>query len=434
MRKGILAMEELNEPEVIDDATLTGDAPDAEAMTDVVAAHDEVIGAMDDIDAGVATGDAIEEVRANVATAAETEGGLSEPEARALDVAVEHMLVSIGMPRSRAKVFPAMEGFREKTDRLHNTKVALESFSEKLALLWKRVMASLTAAWELVVAFVKSLVTATGRMQRRAEGIKKAAAAKKDGKAVEIKVKGSYAKLVDGGKIATNLAAKIGELGTHHEINLDFGKMATDMNRVVVSMVDAIGKPDAQALVSAGLAELEKTCQIMVEQGATSDTVDLPLGDSKLIITTKFDDTSASMTAELKAGEVKLGEKVEGLSPADAIKVADAVIKDLAKFAKYEKESGAIAATMKGLSAKMGGAMAKIRPGKDEDQAALNKATRQTAQAVQVTKTAVGRISTLLRGYNTQTLSAALDYAGASVAAIGKTEAAKAPAAAAAAA
>lgn len=429
MRKGILAMEELDEVvEPVEaeatEAELTASAPEAEAMGEVEESHDEVIEADDAVEEAGETAETIEEVRGNIEEAAETEGGVSEPEARALEVAVEHMLVQLGMPKAKAKVFPAMEGFKGRETRLQATRVALESISEKLHTLWKAIIANIQKVFEMVTAFIKSVLAGAKHLEVRAALIKKMAVRKKDAKAGSVKVKPGFALISKDGHILAGgaLVSGIAELGSDKVINFDYGKAATIVNKTLSGILDGIGKEGAFENASKHLDELDK--ELLMPFGGDGGDFEhaLPLGGATLSVkVAKADGFATGASVELKAGEAKLPESVEGMSMEDAAKVADAVIADLKKFGLYEKQSGDIAATMKSLTAKMSSAMAKS--GKDaegEAAAGANKAAHQVAQCVQVVKTLLARTSTLVRGYNLRTCKAALDFAGASVGAAGK--------------
>lgn len=431
MRKqGILAMEDLDEvveeqrEEVVEPSEdeLAGTAPEAEAMSDVEAAHDEVVETDDAVEEASETADTIEQVRENVEEAAETEGGVSEPEARALDVAVEHMLVQLGLPRAKAKVFPAMEGFKEKSTRLQATRVALESISDKLKTLWQAIITNIQKVWEAVVAFVKSVLAGAKHLEVRAGIIKKLAARKKDAKVGEVKVKPSFAMIAKEGKVLEGaaLVAGINELGKDGIINFDYGHAATVANTCLSAVLDGLGKEGAGSNAEKHLAELSK--ELLLPFGDSKEFA-LPLGGAVLHVEVQKGDSFATgASVELKPGEAKLPETVEGMSAEDAAKVADAVLANLKKFGAYEKQSGDIAAAMKSLTAKMKSAMAKA-PGDDaegQSKAEGIKTAHEVAKAIQVTKTLLARTSTLVRGYDLRTCKAALDYAGASVGAAGK--------------
>jgi hypothetical protein len=433
MRKGILAMEELDEARVDapgDDAAakngdvepteaeLTGDAPEAEAMTEVATAETDVIDTADSVDTAADTADAVEEVRDNVEEAIETEGGVSEPEARALDVAVEQMLVMLGAPREKAKVFPAMEGFKDKATRVQSTRVALEGLSEKLQTIWKAIIANIQKVWESVVAFVKAMVNGTKFVEARAQLVIKMAAKKKGGKAGEISTKGWGAMLTRGGGLADakDILKGVEELSTNDTIGYDYGKAATEANSVIVAILDTIGTEGGDAKAK----ELHDKLLKDLSLGSTGDgeEYDLPFGGTKIVAAYKKAEGGRLIGVEvsLKAGEVSVDEKAPGCSPEEAAAIAQAVLKNVAKFAAYEKQAGDIAAAMKSVTSKMSAKISSIK-GEDKD---VGKEVRELAQTVNAVKNLVARASTLVRGYDLKCCHAALKFAGASVASVGK--------------
>lgn len=425
--RGVLAMEEAEleaqeaaaaaEPIVdaevaADEHVAEGTAAETEAVAEVEAAQAEVVETDAALDQAGETAEVIEEVRDNVAEAAETEGGMSEPEARAIEVAVEHMLVHLGASKEKAKTFPAMEGFKNKATRLEATRVALEGLGEKIKALWQAIINNVQKVWDMVVAFVKALLNGTKFVEARANIIKKMASRKKDAKAGSVKVGKWGSKIVVGGKIpnAAELVKGVQALSKHPAINFEYGAAATEANAAISAMLDQVGKAGGDDKAAELFMKFQAT--IMAKKASPK----LPLGDAEYVFDAKQgeDGVVTSVDCSIKAADVKLPESVEGMSPADAIKVADAVIANLGKFGAYEKQSGDIGVAMKNMMSKM---KAVASRGKEGDSDAE---IRKIAKAVMVTKTSLGKASTILRGYDLQACKAALDYAGASVSAAGK--------------
>ena len=178
MRKGILAMEELDEV-VADNAaveTLEAPAEETEGLAEVEAAETEVVADTEETGEVIETADTLDEVREGVEEAAETEGGLAEPEARALNAAVEGLLITLGARGANAKVFPAMEGFRDPATRARVTMEAAGGIGDKVKQVWAKLVEMLKKAWEMISNFFKAITTAAGRLGMRAEKVKKAAA------------------------------------------------------------------------------------------------------------------------------------------------------------------------------------------------------------------------------------------------------------------
>jgi hypothetical protein len=445
MRKGILAMEDLGEERVEDAAVVEGEgaeggeggggeevivegevnatAPEAEAMAEVESAEAEVIETDEAVGEAEATAEVVDEVREHVEEAVETEGGVSEPEARALDVAVEHMLVTLGVARSKAKVFPAMEGFKQKETRVQATKVALESISGKLQALWKAIIANIQRVFEICAAFVKALINGSKQVELRAKLVMKMAAKKKGAAPGEVSTKGWGSMVSVGGKIPDGKAAvaAITALGQDSYINYDYGSAASKANATIVKMLDQIGKEGSLEAVAALMDELEKETGLSKTGGDEAHA--LPMGGASIKISPKRTDGHlTSVEVALTADKVEVPEKVEGLSPEDANQVAQSVLNNLKKFAAYEKQSGDIAAAMKSLTAKMSSMVGKV----NDAQKNTDKEVQTVAKAVSALKSMLARASTLLRSYDLKSCQAALKYAGASVSAAGAKAAAAA--------
>jgi uncharacterized protein YukE len=432
MRQGILAMEDMEEevrgtppvePEMREEE-LTAEAPETEALAEVEATHDEVIEAEEASEEAADTAETLDGVREQVEEAAETEGGVSEPEARALEIAVEHMLLAIGSKPEKAKVFPAMEGFKEKATRLQATRVALEEMDGKIKKIWAAIIENMKKVFEAVVAFIKSLVNGTKFLEGRANMIKKAAAKKKGAKAAEISTAGWGSKLTIKGEAPSATAVKAGveHLSANEVINFDYGKAASEANATIVKMMDLVGK-------EGGAEEAKKLHDELVGhffagKGTDGEGFDLPFGNAKVMMHYQkaADGRLTGVDVKLEVGEVKVAEKVEGATAEEAEAIADAVIKNLSKFGAYTKQADDIAAMFKSLASKMAGMVGKVSGKASEADQSASKKVHELAQTVNAVKTMLARTSTVVRHYDMKCCSAALTYAGKSVAAIGKTE------------
>lgn len=424
--RGILALEELDESRVdapveqeVREEELVADAPETEAVAEVEETHDGVIEATDASEEATETADTIEEVRDNVAEAIETEGGVSEPEARALDVAVEHMLVRLGAPRKTAKVFPAMEGFKDKATRAQSSKIALEAMDGKIKKIWEAIVAQIMKIYEAIVAFVRSLLSAGKLLEMRAARMIKAAAAKKDHKPTEISVgRWGQGVLVDGKfPNGAELVKGIQGLAGDKYINHNYGHSVSEANKIVVKMLELVGKPDAKDELHKLMAELDTSIGLDVPQSYA-----LPMGGATLVVEKKIEDGNiVSASVKISAGDAKAPEKAEGMSAEEVGKVAQAVQADLKKFSGYEKEAGDMAAALKGLVAQV---KSKVGKASDEQKDA-NATVQAVARVVSAEKSLIASMSTKLRAYNLQSLKAALDFGAASLSGSSKPEKAK---------
>lgn len=176
------------------DVTDFVDAPEPE-MAGAEEAAGEVERSEDEITEAADTAETLETVADRVEETL-PEGGLSEPEAAALEVAVEHMLSRVGF--TKRKVFPAMEGFRDEKTRAEKTKIAVEDLKEKAGALWKAIVEAIKKAIEHIKAFFDFAGRAAAKSAARGEELAKAAGATK-GNQKKDPIK-AEALLVHGGK------------------------------------------------------------------------------------------------------------------------------------------------------------------------------------------------------------------------------------------
>ena len=432
-KKGILAMEDdeirgdgivVDEP--VAESDLTGTTDEAEAVAEVEEVGDTVVAESEEADEAVAVIDDIDEVRENVEAAVETEGGVSEGEARGLDLAVEGMLNKLGVHGPRARVFygtkerkPGLEEFKTPEARLQFNKLALEAIGETVKKAWAALLTKLEGIYDAVVAFIKALLNGTKQLEIRANLLKKQAIAKKGGttaESVSTKKFGSY--LADGSKVVTGaqLVSAINGLGKDAAINFDYGSAATKANAAIVGLLDAQGKPDAAELIKKSTSDFS---DVMNADAASllggAKEHDLPLGNAKLVTSGGGEDGSLP-TVTLKSAGGTVEETAPGLSSEEAVAVVDAVLANLKKFAAYESQSGKISASLKQLTSRVKTAMSKQSKEEADSVAAARAAVREIAAA----KGLYVHTQTLVRSYDLKTSKAALDYVAASLSGAGK--------------
>ena len=418
MRRGIMSLEGLEEPIV------PAELPEAE-VTDFVEAPENDLaeaaveeGELAEVNAGIEeaaeTAETLDDVHDAMADSLE-EGGMSEPEARALEVAVEHLCQRVGFS-SRRKTFPAMEGFKVKgADQIKNTKIAMENIKERAAQLWAAVIATLSKAWEHAKNFFRAISDGAARLKKRADALQKQADATKESHGP------------DGKKIAS------GSFG--HVLTVD-GKLPKNTAMVAAYEKHAGDKfvtLDRSELISQAAPSIEK-----VAKGESVEAINEAFDEAVSILYAHFKDLSATSKEDLNVGEdtvVKghkltfggaefvligaptytkvlirtVGEKaelgeVEALTSEDASKLAKAVS---AHLATYEKSATVLGETINKISSLVN----RLKANKAEDQSVI----KTTGDAIRALNQAVVQSSVILKSYDTKVAKAALDYVGASL-------------------
>lgn len=213
-RIGIMAME--SEEVMVKPVMVDTDVAMVEAMPEQpeveMAQMDEMVQEAEATDMGIEEGmktaETLDGVMCKMEETLET-GGMEEPAAAALEMAVEHLITNIGFAPKRTGF--ALEGFKKKETRISATKVAMESLGEKIKMIWKKILDAIVSAMAWFEKFFDSLMSGVMAVQKRAEMVMKAAEAKK-GKAIkEEKVKGASLKnylrndnkILEGAKFAS---------------------------------------------------------------------------------------------------------------------------------------------------------------------------------------------------------------------------------------
>lgn len=421
MRKGILAMED---NDVVSDGAednLEASADESEAVAEVTETENDVVEEAGNLDTAMDTVDRLGEIHGNMEASSEEDGGLDEKEARNLDLAVEGLLISLGAPRSKASVFPAMEGFREPKTRAHSTRLALETLGESLKKIWDAIVNKLGEIYDSVVAFAKALFNGTMLMKRRADGLKKALLAKRSEKAGgEINSKRFGALLAKKNTVLSGkpLVAQINKLRDDPLINFNYGAAITYCNKGVVAMLDAINNDNAESMVQTEVTNLDKNIHASIKSMFSGASHEMPLGNCKFSCEPEEKDGKVvRVEVKIDVATAQIPESVTAMSPEECLPVVQAVLLNLDKFSKYEKESGSIASLMKATTTRVRSMTSKL----DDEQKAANTYARECARILNVTKATYITSSTKVRSYDMKTCKAALDYVAASLAVAGKT-------------
>ena len=175
MRKGIITLEDnsiAQEPDAIGALPtsfeiLTDTNTVENILPDVVGTAKQIGDLNEDLQHGTETADALSEIQNHI-EATEADGGMSEPAARALEIAVECLMRQVGSTKTK-KTFPAMEGFADSKTRLANTKLAMEGLGEFLQKIWKAIVAAVRKAIEWIRDFFVALFNGAKSLKKRAE-------------------------------------------------------------------------------------------------------------------------------------------------------------------------------------------------------------------------------------------------------------------------
>lgn len=419
MRKGIMAMEGLEEviaaetpaveaPPVVEpadtqveDATAFIDAPEAELVeaSDCAA---EVVAVDDEIGEAEDTAETLGQMETAVAASVE-EGGMSEPVAEAVRVAVEHFRTRLGFPKTAKKVFPAMEGFKEPGgDRVKHTKLALEGIQDTIATIWKAIVAAFAKAVEWVSKFYKHITDGAVRLKARAGKLAEAAKAL-EGKSAAADAKVAVPKAL--GPVGGDFVQKFGEFTKAAAgASAEQLKLAKDGSAALNDMLNGV--------LDGG--SFDKAKERFVRAKGGEQSVDVGFGNT-------FNGTGITRGASGEAGDAA------PLSAKEVLAVAAAAESHLAA---YDGFSEAIAAIKKASDAAIKTSKSLTKAGENEGFAERSKeASKAAREFVQLST----RGAQALRSYDITVTGAALAFGAASLKAIGGAKEA-APAAAAAAA
>ena len=445
MRRGIMALEELEEGGEVAQAEVTDfvEAPEND-LADAAVAEGEVAAIDDSVEEAADTAETLEAVHDEMGKSLE-EGGMSEPEARALEVAVEHLCARVGFPKSR-KTFPAMEGFANKTSRIQATKIAMEEVAERAKKLWDTIIAALKRAWEWVKNFFKSLLDATIGLKARAEKLEKVAAATKGGHGPTGKKINSsgFALLTVDGKLQEH-EALVSAYAKHTSdafITADRAGLVAKLKPHIEKSMDAIAAKDEDALVTIAEDMLELTGPTLGTPGTAPQGVSVPEGGQAYVHSLVFGGATYVAIAGESKGITKVQivygdkatvpEQVEACETSTAGKLAGAVAKHMDTFKNSPTKIGEAINSMNSMVAGLRNqALANkttkaIKEGKSPGEAMGDK-SKIVASSVRGLNCAVTQASAVLKGYDVKIAKAVLDYAGASLSGL-KQEKAAAPA------
>jgi len=412
MRKGIMALEDNEEVVEAAEATDFVEAPEND-LADAAEAEGEIDTVHDGIEEASETGETLEGINGHLEDSLEN-GGIQEPEARALEVAVEHMCARIGFTK-RKKTFPAMEGFASKgSDRIRATKHAMEEIGSKISAIWAAIIAALEKAWEYTKTFFKSLFDATVGLKKRAENLE--AQAKKT-----TSDHGIEGKKIPAGKFAGILTVD-GKFVSDGALVTAYSKHSKD-SFVTADRTEVVAKfaPKIEALAKKETITKDETKALvgsLVESGFPGMNTDEPAKSYYELTFTgaKFmlvADANCNFTVSIASGEApKVPEEVEALTSQDAGKLAGLVAAHLGIYSKTANKIGEAINKISALASKL----------KHGSMGADRETARSAGIFLRAVNQAVCQSSVLLKGYDVKIAKAALDFVGASLAGLKQDE------------
>lgn len=429
MRKGIMALEGLEEVG-IEEAPVVDfvDAPENdtlemnETQNDMDSLDDQSSEAADTVETLDKMYDALGE--------SAQDGGMSEPEAKAVEIAVEHLRARVGFS-SRSKTMPAMENFADKTTRVRATKLAMESIAETR----DKIVAGIISAFETVKAWAKKhyeqMQAAVGKYAQRAESLIKAGKERAKEKYTEVQVATSTfikslnvdGKLLAGKEFVAKYTAYVTGLFSK-DANAE-AAAAEECGEAIIEMIESVNDKSAYAkakdkVAAAVAAFTGKVGEIKQGFGQMSFFTSVPKEGQ--VITGK--DMFIKVGPSTGAVSVEGAETIASLSPEEVVQVASSA----KKYFDLSKTWDAAAARIEKIQAKVSAAFNKLLGGKKDDAAAAeNKAASDEAVVAGrsfMSMTSSGIAS--VRAYAVGVSKSALDYCGLSAKTAAPAEAAAA--------
>jgi hypothetical protein len=444
MRKGIMALEGMDEMQ--EEAAVAPEASDfVEAPENDMLEMNEASVEMDDVNDGIEeaaeTVDTLDEMHEALSESAE-EGGMSEPEARAVTAAVEHLVSRLGFPRTR-KLMPATENFADKTGRVQATKLAMEAIKEVAGKVWAAIVRAFDQAIAWVVKFWNSLFDGAQKLEKRAEALQKSADGKKGSEVKkDTKIK-SGGTLGVGGLLSTlNVGGAMPEGSAFVTKYKEFAKStsqdsaakaqsdAKKLSDAVAEMVGAIAdKPafdrhanDAIAAVKSMAGGNVSANKDMGGEGVVVMEEPQVFGQiSKYTVVPKeaanFGSAKLMMSASTGAKDLAASSDIAALSPAEVHDIAGIAKQHMAGYQAFRDFSKKINEFQKKTQATCKEAGSKFGTFEKSD-AKVNASIAGNAARSLIALTSSGLSAT--RKYDITVTKAALDYCASSLKAHGE--------------
>lgn len=434
--RGVMSLENLDEEPIMAAPEVTDfvEAPEQE-MLEAETATAEVVRAEDDIGEAADTAQTLETMADRVEESI-PEGGMSAPEAEAIEVAVEHMLQRCGYKKGASKM-PALENFKSKEKSIAATKVAVESLREKAGALWKAIVDAIQRAIE----WIKKLLDFTGRAAAktvaRAEQLKAAAA--KSEKPSDAKIKGEKL-LVEGYKYLEG-AELVGAYRKHVESGVFKSDRLAAASSVFKTVEESLGAKDMAAVeksLAAVVNEPVKLLDLQAEKGVVVSKPNFSLREGQSAIEVKLEIGNKSLYSVFSTGakdanviarltgfgashsfigessdakEVKEAPEVKALDGKQVEEVCDLVAGHMKSYEGLSSKISAVESESKSLIGKI---TALGKDGKDESVAGkLRSAGGVLRGTINILVTGSGA----LRKFDIQLANTVLSYAAKSISA-----------------
>lgn len=442
MRKGIMAFESMDN-EVDGGADVAEFAESAESdIIEMDEANNNIQGLDDGMDEAEETADTLDKMGESLGEAAE-DGGISEPAAEAVRVAVEHLCARIGMPAG-TRVMPSMESFGDRSSRVAATMEAMDGIKARAKSIWEAIVKVFNQAIDWVKDFFRKLTDGSLKLKKRAEAITKSAKAlgsktiKADGK---ISAGGFSKQLLIDGK-APSAEAFVGAFDSYikriagiNKSQKSFSEKGKAAVKEVMAAVTAEGKVKEKANdflkifeVPSGYKESSNS-DFKIDDTALYE-IDLGLGNKSYytrIPKAGGDAKDATAVAEsLKnikmfvaekngaAAPENLDKETSPLSKENVISIADTVKSHMDLYKDFSKEIKSLEESRES-----------VRKGMDKVKNTFSEDDRMAARITKTYISAATAGASALRSHDIKTCKAALDYCAASLKSAGAPEAKK---------
>jgi hypothetical protein len=440
-RIAIMALEGLDDEvfpvDAIEVVETLEEQPETE-MLEMAETATEIEGHDEGMDEAIATADTLTEVRDQMGEAIEEEGGLSEPAAAAIEIAVEAMCTRIGFKAGRSGF--ALENFKAKTSRATATKVAMESITDKIKKIWEQIVAAFNTAIEMVKAFFNKLFDATIKLSARAEKLMKLAESKK-GKTAPADAKVSAGKFQRADNKVVGGSDFVKKFGDFVEVSpgatsATFSeqiaeKIGNDVNALLDSVKDSAAfDTKLEALTNTLDTDIPHAkSKSQVPEGMRLGELKMPMSDKSYFALVIVKGTPAGKVGELLskvktyvaestgATEVEGDGKVAPLTAEQAADVAGVAKKHMDTYVATKASVAKINVLQKKVQAKAKTMITEA--GKD---VAVTKNLQIGAAAARMIISMTSTTLAQLRSIDINITKGALDYCDASLSAIGKVK------------
>ena len=290
-------------------------------------------------------------------------GGINDQSARFMMIGVESIYDRLGLGKPLG--VPALESFALQGARPGATTIALEDIKESIKKVWDMIVAGIKKAVEWLAEFAKRVFTANGRLKARAEKLKAAAESSADAfKGEEIANKSLVKALAIGSSVPSNLVAEIGKLNAFAVETI--GDRTLRGLRTVATAIKA-ADPSKGPAAGGSVDEINAAVREIAGKGlkaggysakglaAAPEGTTLnasPVFPGNQVVYAYVPDSVAAV-GKFRAGAhteaVSTGDKVKGVSAADAKSLCDLAldyVKDSARYDAIQKEVKSLSETL----------------------------------------------------------------------------------------